>query len=115
MDVHGAGDGADGSGAYAEFFGGGDGCFFEFGVVAETEVVVGGEVDDSLAVVGADRGLLIVELAQFEVGSALAEIIELGGEMGELGAFRGCGGHKKHLKPLGGEQSQMRNEHLKKR
>jgi hypothetical protein len=32
-----------------------------------------------------------------------------------LGAFRGCGGHKKHLKPLGGEQSQMRNEHLKKR
>ena len=115
MDVHGAGDGADGAGAYAEFLRGGDGGFFEFGMVAEAKVIVGGKVDDSLAVVGADGGLLIVELAQFEVGSALAEIIELGGEMGELGAFRGCGGHKKHLKPLGGEQSQMRNEHLKKR
>ncbi len=44
VDAHGAGDSADGSGAYAESFCRGDGGFFEFGVVAETEVVVGCEV-----------------------------------------------------------------------
>ena len=89
VDVHGAGDGADGAGAYTEFFGGGDGGFFEFGVVAEAEVVVGGEVDDSLAVVGADGSLLVVELAELEEGATLAEVVELGSEMGELGAFGG--------------------------
>ena len=72
VDAHGAGDGADGSGAYAVFFRGGDGGFAELGVIAEAEVVVGGEVDDLLAVVGADGGLLVVEHAQLEVGSALA-------------------------------------------
>jgi hypothetical protein len=94
VDVHGAGDGADCSGAYAVFFCGGDGGFFEARVVAEAEVVVGGEVDDTLAVVGADGGLLIVEYAQLEEGAALAEVVELGGEMGKLGAFGGCGGHE---------------------
>ena len=79
MDAHGAGDGADGSGAYAVFFCGGDGGFFEFRVIAEAKIVVGSEVDDAFAVVGADRGLLIVELAQFEEGSALTKIVELGG------------------------------------
>ncbi len=40
VDAHGAGDGADGAGAYAVFLCGGDGGFFELGVVAEAEVVV---------------------------------------------------------------------------
>ncbi len=66
----------------------------QLGVVAEAEIVVGGEVDDSLAVVGADGGLLVVEYAQFEVGAALTEVVELGGEMGELGASGGRGGHE---------------------
>ena len=61
----------------------------QLGMIAEAEVVVGGEVDDALAVVGADRGLLVVEDAQLEVGSALLQVVELGGEMGELGAV--CG------------------------
>ena len=39
----------------------------------------------ALAVVGADGGLLVVEVAQFEEGSALTEVVELGGEVGELG------------------------------
>ena len=82
------------------FFCGGDGGFFELGVVAEAEIVVGGEVDDALAVVGADGGLLVVEFAQFEEGTALTEVVELGGEMGELRAFCGCGGHGNHRKPL---------------
>jgi hypothetical protein len=30
----------------------------------------------------------------------LAEVVELGGEMGELGAFGGCGGHKNNRKPF---------------
>ena len=72
VDVHGSGDGADGAGADAVVFGGGDGGFAQFGVVAEAEVVVGGEVDDLLAVVVADGGLLVVENAQLEVGAALA-------------------------------------------
>ena len=43
----------------------------EFRVIAETEVVVGGEIDDLAAVVVADGGLLVVEHAQAEVGAAL--------------------------------------------
>ena len=93
VDAHGAGDSADGAGAYAEFSGGGDGSFFEFGVVAETEVVVGGQINDSLAVVGADGGLLVVEFAQAEVSSALAKIVELGGEVSELGTSGCCCRH----------------------
>ena len=94
VDVHGAGDGADCSRAYAVFFRRGDGGFLEARVVAEAEVVVGSEIDDVLAVVGADRGLLVVEHAQLEEGAALAEVVELGGEVGKLGAFGGCGGHE---------------------
>jgi hypothetical protein len=100
VDAHGACDGADGTGAYAEFFRGGNRGLFELGVVAEAKVVVGGEVDNSLAVVGADGCLLVVELAQLEEGPALTEIVELGGEMGELRAFGGCGGHRNNRKPL---------------
>ena len=69
-------------------------------MIAKPEVIVRSEVDDLLAVVGADRCLLIVELAQLEEGAALTEIVELGGEMGELGAFGGCGSHGNHRKPL---------------
>ena len=68
-------------------------------MVTETEVVVGGEVDDMLAIVGADGGLLVVELTQFEEGAALTKIVELGGEVGELGASGGCRGHGNHRKP----------------
>ena len=99
VNVHRASDGADGAGAYAEFLGGCDGGFFKFGVIAKAEVVVGGEVNDALAVIGTDGGLLVVELAQFEEGSPPAEVVELGSKMGELGAFGGCGSHGINLKP----------------
>ena len=69
-------------------------AYTEAAVIAETEVVVGGEIDDTLAVVGADGGLLVVEHTELEEGAALAEVVELGGEMGKLGAFGGCGGHE---------------------
>jgi hypothetical protein len=61
-------------------------------VVAEAEIVVAGEIDDALAVVGADGRLLVVEDAELEVGAALAEVFKLGGEVGELRA-RGFGAH----------------------
>ena len=102
VNVHGARDGANGARAYTEFFCGGDCRLFQFGVVAEAEIIIRGEVDDAFAVVGADRGLLVVELAKFEEGAALTEIVELGGEMGELGASGGCDGHRNHLKPSRG-------------
>ena len=55
------------------FCGGGDGGFAQFGVIAEAEVVVAGEIDDLAAVVVADGGLLVVEDAQAKVGAAGAE------------------------------------------
>ncbi len=69
VDAHGAGDGADGAGADAVLADGADGGFCELGVVAEAEVVVAGEVDDLAAVVGADGGLDVVELAELEEGA----------------------------------------------
>ena len=91
VDAHGAGDGADGAGADAEFFGRGDGGFAELGVIAEAEIVVAGEVDDLFAVVGADGGLLVVEDTEAKVGAAGAQVIEDGGEVGQLGAGGGTG------------------------
>ena len=82
MDAHGSGDGADGSGADAVLLRGGDGGFAEFGMVAEAEIVIAGEVDDLAAVVVADGGLLVVQNAEAEVGAAGLELIELGGEVG---------------------------------
>ena len=99
VDAHGAGDGADGAGAYAVLGDGAVGGFFEFGVVAEAEVVVAGEVDDLAAVIGADGGLRVFKLAELEEGAGLAEVVELGGEVSELasglwaGWFLDCGGH----------------------
>ena len=101
MEAHGSGDSANSAGAYAVVADGGDGGFFEPGVVAEAEVVVAGEVDDLFAVVVADGGLGVVEDAEPEEGSALAEVLQLGGEVGELraagswgGLVKTCGGLK---------------------
>ena len=95
VDLHGSGDGADGSGADAVVFGGLDGGFAEFGVGGEAKVVVGGEVDDLLAVVVTDGRLHVVENAQLEVGALGFEVVELRGEVLELGALGERGGHKR--------------------
>ena len=58
----------------------------------QSQVIVGGEVDDLLAVERADRRLLVVEHAQLEVRALGLEFVELVGEVGErIGA--GCCGH----------------------
>src|ERR1700746_207522 len=83
-------------------------------MVAEAEVVIGGEIDDALAIVGTDGGLLVVQLAQFEVGSALTEVVKLGCEVGELRVFCGCGGHGINRKPLQATQHFWGNPHHSK-
>ena len=65
--------------------------FAQLGMSGEAEVIVGGQVDDPLAVEGADRGLLVVEHAQLEVGALLLELVELVGKEAERIGARGCG------------------------
>ena len=48
VDAHGSGDSADGAGTDAELLRCGDGGLAQFGVVAQAEVVVAGQVDDLL-------------------------------------------------------------------
>ena len=93
VDLHGAGDGADGSGADAEFARRFQSSFAEARVRGQSEIVVAGEVDDALAVVGADRFLLVVQHAELEVGAARFQVVELLGEVAELGTSGGRGGH----------------------
>ena len=94
VDLHGAGDGAHRARSDAVFTRGFERGFAQLGMRGQAEIIVGGEVDDLLAVEGADRGLLVVEHAQLEVRAFGLEFVELVGEIGErVGA--GCGGHEK--------------------
>jgi len=54
-------------------------------VIGQAQIVVAGQVDDLFAVVVADRGLLVVEDAQLEVGAIGAQLVERGGQVGKLG------------------------------
>ena len=75
------------------FFGRFQRGFAQLGMRGQPQVVVGGEVDDLLAVEGADRGLLVVEHAQLEVRALLLEFVQLVGEKRErIGA--GGGSHE---------------------
>jgi len=56
-------------------------------VVAQSEIVVGSQIDDALPVVRTDGGLFVIEYAQPEESSTLAKIVELRGKMRELRAF----------------------------
>ncbi len=49
----------------------------------QAEIVIRREIDDLLAVEGADRGLLVIEHAQLEVGALLLEFVELIGKKGK--------------------------------
>ncbi len=89
MQDLGAANEADGCHAVAVSFQGvlpgGD----DSGMVGQAEVVVTGQVDDLAAVVVANRGLLVVEDAELEVGAFGAEFVESRGQVGELGARSG--------------------------
>ena len=88
VDLHGARDGADGSGADTVALVAWMAASRSLGWAA-AEIVVGGEVDDLLAVVVADGRLHVVEHAQLEVGALLLQVIELGGEVLQLRALGG--------------------------
>ena len=60
----------------------------------QAEVIVRSQVDDLLAVEGADRGLLVVEHAQAEVGALGFELVEL---VGQVRKRVGAGGGGCHL------------------
>ena len=83
VDLHGAGDGAHRARADAVLLGGFQRGFAQLGMGGQPEVVVGGEIDDPLAVEGAHRRLLVVEHAQLEIGAFLLEVVQLIGEVGE--------------------------------
>ncbi len=55
VDAHGAGNGSHRARTDAVFARGRDRCFDQLGVCRKPEIIVRGEVDDALAVVGADR------------------------------------------------------------
>ncbi len=84
MHFHGAGDGADGAGADAEFARGVDGGAAELGMRGEAEIIIRAEVDDFLAVEDGD-GLLLafenlhaeIEMLGFQVFERVVEILEL--------------------------------------
>ena len=92
VDLHGAGDGAHGARTDAVLARGFEGGFAQFGMGRQAQVIVGGDVDDLLAVEGAQRRLLVVEHAQLEVGALLLQFVELVGEVRQgIGASaRGC-------------------------
>ena len=94
MKLHGAGDGADRARADAVLARGFDSSFFELRVVAESEVIVGGEIDHALAVEGADGVLLVLEFAEAEESAFGLEFVELLGEERGL-RTRGLGRHNR--------------------
>ncbi len=104
VDFHGAGDGAHRARSDAVLAGGFERGLAQLGMRGQAEVIVRGQVDDFLAVEGADRGLFIVEDAQAEVRALGFEIVELVGEVGKrIGAGGGCG-------HLGLSDCKVRNE-----
>jgi hypothetical protein len=94
VDLHGASDGADGSRANAVVLDGLGGGFAQFGVIAQAQVVIRGEVDDAVTVIGAGRSLGVVEDAEAEMGALCFEFVELGCEVLELGALGERSGRK---------------------
>ena len=83
VNLHSAGDGAHRARADAVLLRRFQRGFAQFGMGGQSEVVVGCEVDDLLAVEGAHGRLLIIEHAQLEVGALLLEFVQLIGKEGK--------------------------------
>ena len=67
----------------------------------QAEIIVGGEIDDFLAVECAHRGLLVVEHAETEVRAFGLEIVQLVGEIRERVGAGGSGWHLiSYFKPI---------------
>ena len=91
VDLHRARDGAHGARSNAVLYAWLKRRFAQFGMRREPEVIVRGKVDDSLAVEGTDRRLLVIKDAQLEMRALGLEFVELiGQERKRIGA-RGSG------------------------
>ena len=75
VDLHGAGDGAHGARSDAILARGLKRRFAQLGMRRKAEVIVGGKVDDLLAVESADRRLLVIQHAQLEVRALGLEFV----------------------------------------
>ena len=91
VDAHGPGDGPHRARTHAELPRGRKGRFDQLGMVGQAQVIVAGQVDDLLAVVVADGGLLVVENAQLEMRALGAQFVHGGGQVGKLRAGSGLG------------------------
>jgi len=97
VNFHGAGDGADRACSHTVFAGGFEGGLAQLGMRGQAEVIIRSQIDDFLAVEGADCGLFIIEDAQAEVCALGLEIVELVGQVRE---WVGAGGGGCHLSSL---------------
>src|SRR5437588_1861297 len=66
----------------------------------QPQVIVGSQIDDTLAVKGTLRRLRVFEHAQLEMRALLFQVIHLVSEIRKLRAGSGGGGHS-YLTPLG--------------
>src|ERR1700721_3973258 len=62
----------------------------------QSQIIVGGQVDNFLVIKRADGSLLVVEHAQFEVRAFGLEFVELISEIKKR-IHAGCSGHEKNL------------------
>ena len=73
----------------------------------QSEIIVGGEIDDFLAIKRTERGLLILKNAKAEMSALFLEVIQLIGEVGErVGARSGLCWHGVDSVILRAEQCQ---------
>ena len=97
MDLHGAGNGAHRARAHTVFARSLKRRLAQLGMRGQPKIIIGGEIDDLLAVEGAHRLLFVFEDAQLEVGAFILQLVELVGEIGELGAGGGDGHAKSSI------------------
>ena len=94
MDFHRAGNRAHRPGTDPVFARGFESCFAKLGMSGEAKVIVGGKINDALAVESADGGLLVFENAQAEVRALRLQIIKLVGKKRERIGTR-CSRHSR--------------------
>ena len=80
MNLHGARDGAHGARSHAVFARRFERGFAQFGVSRKAKIIIRGQVDDPLAVKGAERSLLVIQHTQLEMRALGSEFVELIGQ-----------------------------------
>src|SRR3984893_5325383 len=91
VDFHRARDGANGARSDTVFARSFKRRFAQFGMRREPKVIVRGKVDDSLAIEGTDRSLLVIKNAQLEVRALGFQFVELIGQERNRMWLRGSG------------------------